>query len=65
MKINWTYPVFPAYCLTIMFVTAYGGLRMGSLDSLLAAAMMLFCAWTYAYIEGEKAKALPKESYLV
>lgn len=64
-KINWIDPIFPAVLLTLMFVTAYGGLRLNHLPSILLAVQLLFIAWTDQYLTGEQAKRLPKESYLV
>ena len=63
-KIDWINPIFPAFILMLMFVTAYGGLRLNHLPSLLLAIQLLFLAWTDQYLTGERAKRLPKESYL-
>lgn len=57
-RINWIDPIFPAGCLTLMFVTAYGGFWVEALS-------WLFLAWADRYLTGEKEKALPKKSYLV
>jgi hypothetical protein len=47
-----------------MTVTAYGGFRTNDPTLLLYAAGWLFLAWTDRYLTGEKAKGLPRETYL-
>ena len=64
-KIDWIQPLFPAFCLTSMFVAAYGGLRGDNPEGILAALGMLYIAYTDAYLTGEKEKALPRKSYLI
>jgi hypothetical protein len=64
-RINWTQPLFTAWCLTIMLVAAYGGLRGHNPEGILAALLMLYIAYVDAYLTGEKEKALPRQSYLV
>jgi len=64
-RIDWETPVFPAVCLTLMTVTAYGGLRGSNLDGLISAALWLFLAWADYYLSGEKEKGLPRKSFLV
>lgn len=64
LRIDWAQPVFSAYCLTIMFVAAYGGLRTADPEGIFLALFMLGLAWGDAYLTGEKKKALPRESYL-
>lgn len=57
-RIDWGNVVFPALCLTFMFVAAYGGAWANAL-------MWLYLAWADQYLTGEKEKALPRESYLI
>jgi hypothetical protein len=64
-QIDWFDPIFPAVCLTLMFVAAYGGLRGDNPIGLIHAAAWLYLAWTNQYLAGEKEKALPRQSYLV
>lgn len=56
--IDWTAPLFPAVCLTLMFVTAYGGFWGEALSWVLIA-------WGDSYMQGETGKALPRRTYLV
>lgn len=63
--IDWYSPVFPAVCLTLMTVTAYGGLREDNPAVIIHALAWLYLAWADTYLTGEKEKRLPRESYLV
>lgn len=64
-EIDWFDPVFPAVCLTLMTVTAYGGLRENDLSILMNSLAWICIAWADQYLKGEKEKRLPRESYLV
>ena len=64
-SIDWKAPLFPALCLTLMLVAAYGGLRTDNPAGILAALSWLYLGWIDAFISGEKEKALPRQSYLV
>ena len=64
-KIDWIQPGITAGLLTLIFLTAYGGLRGNDPNGIIHALFWVYIAWADAYITGEQKKGLPRETYLV
>lgn len=67
MKIDWTQPLFTAWCYTLGFITAYGGVRGNVAFAVWAihVALLVGIGWIDGWYTIEKRRGrLPRETCL-